>query len=78
MSWGNLASSIALRIRQSLDLDLLLQTMVDEVNKLMGCDRVLIYRFDPDWSGQVIVEATSDPQWSILERVIQDSCFQSG
>ena len=77
MSWGNLASSIALRIRQSLDLDLLLQTMVDEVNKLMGCDRVLIYRFDPDWSGQVIVEATSDPQWSILERVIQDPCFQS-
>ena len=77
MSWDHLVSSLALRIRQSLDLDLLLQTMVDQVHQLLGCDRVVIYRFDPDWSGRVVVEATSDPQWSILESIIHDSCFQS-
>ena len=77
MSWDHLISSIALRIRQSLDLDPLLQTTVDEVHQLLGCDRVFIYRFDPDWSGRVVVEATSDPQWSILDRVTHDPCFQS-
>ncbi len=77
MSWDHLVSSLALRIRQSLDLDLLLQTMVDEVHQLLGCDRVMIYRFNPDWNGRVVVEATSDPQWSVLGSIIHDPCFQS-
>ncbi|MEB3289932.1 MAG: GAF domain-containing protein, partial [Leptolyngbya sp.] len=68
---------MALRIRRSLSLPELLQSSVDEVQRLLGCDRVLIYRFDADWSGRVVVEAVSDPQWSVVDRMIHDPCFEA-
>lgn len=71
-----LVAEIALRIRKSLDLDSILQTTVEEVRQLINADRVLIYRFEPDFSGIVSTEAVSNPQWSILDRVIKDSCFE--
>ncbi|MGF1589311.1 MAG: CBS domain-containing protein [Pleurocapsa sp.] len=71
-----LVAQIALRIRQSLDLKFILQTTVEEVRQLIEADRVLIYRFESDLSGIVSTEAVSNPQWSILERLIKDSCFE--
>jgi DNA-binding response OmpR family regulator len=43
-----LIAEIALRIRQSLDLGKILNTAVREVQILLNCDRVVIYRFAPD------------------------------
>ncbi|MBE9200737.1 MULTISPECIES: PAS domain S-box protein [unclassified Nodularia (in: cyanobacteria)] len=77
MNWDHLVAMIALQIRQSLDLATILQTTADEVHQLLKCDRVLLYQFDPDWSGQVVVEAVADPQWSLLNRVVHDTCFES-
>ncbi|MBE9048768.1 CBS domain-containing protein, partial [Pleurocapsales cyanobacterium LEGE 10410] len=71
-----IVAEVALRIRQSLDLSTILQTTVDEVRQLIDADRVLIYRFEPDGCGMAIVEAVSNPQWSIIDRVIRDSCFE--
>jgi PAS domain S-box-containing protein len=71
-----LVAAIALKIRQSLNLPEVLQRTVGEVRQLIQADRVLIYRFDANRSGIVTTEATSDPQWSILERVIRDACFE--
>jgi PAS domain S-box-containing protein len=71
-----LVATIALRIRQSLNLELILQTTVTEVRQLIKADRVLIYRFEPDASGIVINESVSNFQWSILDQVIKDSCFE--
>ncbi|MBE9112550.1 PAS domain S-box protein [Nodosilinea sp. LEGE 07298] len=76
--WEHLVATIALRIRQSLDLEAILPVAVEAVQQLLHCDRVLIYQFDPDWSGQVVVEALSDPQWSVLDQVVRDSCFEPG
>jgi diguanylate cyclase (GGDEF)-like protein/PAS domain S-box-containing protein len=75
--WGHLIASIALQIRQSLELSTILQTTADEVHRLLECDRVLLYRFEPDWSGQVVVESISNPQWSLLDRVVHDACFEA-
>ncbi|WP_434686069.1 PAS domain S-box protein [Pseudanabaena minima] len=75
--WDLLIMSIASKIRQSLQLGEILQTTVDEVHQLLRCDRVLLYKFAPDWSGQVIVEAISAPQWSLLDRVVVDECFEA-
>lgn len=70
-----LLGAIALRIRQSLDLDQILNTTVAEVRQFLGCDRVIIYRFSPDWSGVVVVESVS-PDWrATLGTIIQDNCF---
>ncbi|HEY9623010.1 MAG TPA: PAS domain S-box protein [Crinalium sp.] len=77
LNWEYLIAEIALQIRQSLDLPTILQTTVNEVHQLLDCDRVLLYQFNPDWSGKVVVEAVSDSRWSLLHRVVHDSCFEA-
>ncbi|MGA1408589.1 MAG: response regulator [Prochlorotrichaceae cyanobacterium] len=43
----DLIFKIALKIRQSLDLDAIAQTAVEEIQKYLQCDRVFIYRLPP-------------------------------
>lgn len=63
------------RIRQSLNLDQILNTTVAEVRQFLQTDRVIIYRFEPDWSGIVIVESVS-PEWTpMLGRKLLDACL---
>jgi len=70
-----LVSAIALRVRQSLDLEDILNTTVTEVRQFLQTDRVLIYRFNPDWSGMVAVESVT-PEWNpVLGTTISDPCF---
>ncbi len=69
-------ANIALKIRQSLELEDILETAVAEVRQLLGCDRVLIYRFYPDWSGVVAVESVVRPDLAIRSHVIKDPCFE--
>ena len=76
-SWEQVLTQTILSIRQAPSLEEIFQVMVDQVQQLLGCDRALIYRFLPDWSGKVIIEAVSDPQWSLLHQIIQDPCFPS-
>ncbi len=64
------------RIHQSLDLQETLQTTVDEVRRFLQNDRVVIYRFKPDWSGDIATESVQHPRWSILGEMIDDQCFQ--
>jgi len=52
------------RLRDARDLTDLCQEAVREVRRLTGFDRVIIYRFDSDWNGQVLAEdrsETADP-----------------
>lgn len=52
-----LMSVVRDRIRQSLNIETILKTTVEEVRQFLDTDRVLIYRFQPDWSGKVAVES---------------------
>jgi two-component sensor histidine kinase len=72
-----LLSEITLEIRQSIDLEDILQTTVDEVLQWLQADRVLIYRFQSGWSGAITHEAVSSPDYSILTETIDDLCFES-
>ncbi|MBG1242082.1 GAF domain-containing sensor histidine kinase [Nostoc sp. NZL] len=45
------------QIRRSLDLQDILTTTVSQVRLFLGADRVKIYRFDTDGSGEVIAES---------------------
>ena len=47
------------QIRQTLDLSTIFKTTTEEVRYLLGCDRVLVYRFEPDWSGYFIYESVA-------------------
>ncbi|MCC5667310.1 GAF domain-containing protein [Nostoc sp. CHAB 5784] len=45
------------QIRRSLDLQEILTTTVSQVRLFLGADRVKVYRFDTDGSGEVIAES---------------------
>ena len=78
-NWRSLLlSDITLRIRQSLNLTEILNTAVSEIRKFLKTDRVLIYRFNPDWNGSVEVESVTSKWTSSLDLDTQDAFFQSG
>ncbi len=68
-----LMGAIAQNIRQTLDLDKVLDTTVTYVRQMLQTDRVVIYRFEPDWSGIVVVESVGDEWVSMLGRSILDA-----
>jgi PAS domain S-box-containing protein len=70
-----LLSAIAQRMRQSLDLQEILNTTVVEIRQLLQIDRVVIYRFERDWSGYVIVESVGAGWTSMLGRRLYDPCL---
>ncbi|MBN3924928.1 GAF domain-containing protein [Nostoc sp. NMS4] len=73
---SQLFSEITLKIRESLQIDEILQTTVTEVQKLLQADRVLIFRLETDGSGTVVQEAVL-PGWPvILGKNIFDPCFK--
>lgn len=63
---SNLLAEIALKIRQSLELDDILNTAVAVVRDVLNVDRVIIYQFQTDGSGYVSVESVSSPSHSII------------
>ncbi|MGB2927148.1 MAG: ATP-binding protein [Limnothrix sp.] len=58
-------SHVVSRIRQNLDLDWIFQSTAKEIHNAFSCDRVVIYRFNEDWSGNFVAEAVS-PKWQSL------------
>jgi light-regulated signal transduction histidine kinase (bacteriophytochrome) len=72
---SQLFAEISLKIRQSLQLDEILQTAVSEVQKILQSDRVLVFRLDSESKGRVIQEAVA-PGWSsTLDLKVHDDCF---
>ena len=53
-------TKVILRMRQSLDLDAIFNTTTAELRHALQCDRTLIYRFNPDWSGIVVAESVGE------------------
>jgi len=62
---SQLFADVTLKIRQSLQLEEILQTTVTEVQKLLQADRVLVYRVWPDGTGSAVTEAVV-PGWPII------------
>ncbi|RCJ19669.1 chemotaxis protein [Nostoc minutum NIES-26] len=53
-------TKIVNRIRQSLDVDSVFKTTTQEVRQLLKCDRVGVFRFNPDWSGEFVAESVGN------------------
>ncbi|MEG4282625.1 GAF domain-containing protein [Microcoleus sp. A006_D1] len=64
------------QIRSTLDLGTILQTAVREVRQLLQCDRVIMYQFEDNWVGKVVVEDMTVPWPSILGNMGADKCFR--
>lgn len=70
-----LFAEITLKMRQSLQLDDILQVAVTELQAIFNADRVIVFRLSPDGTGQVFKEAIA-PGWSsVLGLGVDDECF---
>ncbi|MDW8200990.1 MAG: ATP-binding protein, partial [Cyanobacteriota bacterium SKYGB_h_bin112] len=56
---------ITQQMRQTLDLKTIFASTTDELRHVIQCDRVLVYRFKPDWSGEVVYESVA-PGWQVV------------
>jgi two-component system, chemotaxis family, sensor kinase Cph1 len=54
------------RIRAASDINDLSLIAASEVRRLSGFDRVMVYRFDKDWNGEVIAEVVGTSPLSYL------------
>jgi methyl-accepting chemotaxis protein PixJ len=70
---SNSMARIVGNLRRNLDPDAILQNGVEEVRGFLKCDRVVIYRFNPDFkSGYVTSESLGDNWISAKGQLIED------
>ncbi|MDY7006119.1 MAG: diguanylate cyclase [Cyanobacteriota bacterium] len=74
---SRLMTLIQERIRQSLNLNDILKNTVDEVRKFLKTDRVLIYKFNLDGTGEVLMESIASGMESVIENISINSYYNS-
>ncbi|WP_237265977.1 MHYT domain-containing protein [Tolypothrix bouteillei] len=47
------------RMRQTLEVKHIFGATTKELRQALNCDRVMVYRFNPDWSGEVVAESVA-------------------
>lgn len=72
-----LKSDIIQKIHEAFALNKVLNTAVAETQRLLQVDRVLIYRFEPDWSGTFVAEAVAKEYIPVIGSTVRDPCFAS-
>lgn len=72
---AQLFAEVTLKIRQSLQVEEILQTTVTEVQKILNADRVLVYRLWPDGTGSAIAEAVPPELPSVVGYVFPEEVF---
>ncbi|MBF2014604.1 MAG: GAF domain-containing protein [Rivularia sp. T60_A2020_040] len=53
-------SKVIDKIQSASSLDKLLRTTTQEIRQLIQCDRLAVYRFNADWSGEFIAESVAN------------------
>ncbi|MGK7931045.1 MAG: diguanylate cyclase [Microcystaceae cyanobacterium] len=76
ISRERLVMEISQRIRQSLKLEEILNKAALEIRHFLNTDRVVLYKFNRDWSGKVVIESLSTGTTSIMGETINDPCFK--
>jgi signal transduction histidine kinase/DNA-binding NarL/FixJ family response regulator/PAS domain-containing protein len=54
------------RMRQTLDLPNIFKATTQELRQVVNCDRTLVYRFKPDWSGELVSESVASGWQALL------------
>ncbi len=70
-----LIAQTALAIRESIKLEDILKTTVNQVRNILECDRVIIFKFLPSWGGTVLVESVADDRLAIFPLQLYDTCI---
>ncbi|MEG4808568.1 PAS domain S-box protein [Microcoleus sp. F8-D3] len=70
-----LVEAIARRVRQSLQLEEILNTTVAELQQVLLADRVLVYQLLPENGGRVIAEAVAEGCSQLMDRCFGEEAF---
>lgn len=60
-------AQILQKMRASLDIDTIFSTTTSELRQFLQCDRAVVYRFNPDWSGEFVAESVTAGWISLLQ-----------
>lgn len=60
------------QMRRTLDINTIFNSTTQELRQVLKCDRVAIYRFNPDWSGEFIAESVADCWVSLVAQQNND------
>ncbi|MDJ0708599.1 MAG: PAS domain-containing protein [Leptolyngbyaceae cyanobacterium MO_188.B28] len=55
------------QMRQTLDLQQIFKATTQELRRILKCDRVVVYRFNPNWSGEFVAESVGGGWLSVIE-----------
>ncbi|MEB3340635.1 GAF domain-containing protein, partial [Okeania sp.] len=61
-------ATIVDKIRQSLDIETIFQTTTQQVQELLSADRVAIFKFHADWSGEFIAESVGEGWVKLIQK----------
>ena len=64
--------------KNNIDEDRIYSIAVNEVRKAMETDRVIVYRFDENWSGEIVAESVGMGWPAAIGTNIADPCFADG
>ncbi len=75
--WTQFFTDAVGHIRSSLKEEDILEAAVEEVRRVLACDRVVVYSREEESRGLIVAESVA-PGWSrALGRLIEDPCFES-
>ncbi len=66
LTYQQVLSSVVTKIRESIELKTIFYTTVEAIHQQLQADRVVVYRFNPDWSGEFLAEAVGQ-EWTPLK-----------
>ncbi len=76
LEWGQYFSETVKYIRQSLVKEDILKTATEEVRRVVGCDRVVVYALKES-QGTIIAESVAPGFTKALGATIKDPCFEA-
>ncbi|PSB05818.1 histidine kinase [filamentous cyanobacterium CCP2] len=59
-------SHVIQRMRQTLNLETIFSATTNELRQAIQCDRVAVYRFEPDWSGEFVAESVAEGWFTLI------------
>ncbi|MEH1787614.1 MAG: PAS domain S-box protein [Nostoc sp.] len=66
------------RMRQTLDLETIFAATTEELRQVLDCDRVVVYRFNPQWNGEFVSESVGNGWISLIEEHNNHPNFTEG
>jgi len=60
------------RMRQTLDIETIFAATTQELRQVIDCDRVVVYHFHPDWSGELLAESVGSEWTSLLQEQLHN------